>query len=353
MMLKKLLIVDDNSEIIDVVTEVLKDQFDEIISAASVEEAQKILNQEKFSFIVLDIRLETRNGAEVLKYLIESPKNENKKCPVLILSGFVTTEFAEKFSPRFAGVIMKPFNHEELLSAVKAGLLIKNHEDEIPDDEIPEAPCVLPFTIPELQQKVSNVLSVMRKNSKVKQLLIEIGIDRSADNYVMTHIGMLINISTAICMKLDWSNEKTLEKFVYASYLHDMTISHRSDLCRIHGSLFDVELLKDKLSIKEMKLIMDHPIEAANKVALLSEIPNDVESIIRYHHELPKGNGWPGKISHTKITPLATVFIVSHDLVDYILTNPNWALKDFIAKAKNKFKGQHFAKVLFALNEMD
>ena len=349
---KILFIIDDNSEIIDVVTEILKNQFDEVESAASVEEAQQKLNQTIYSFIILDIRLESRNGAEVLKHLMDNPENKNNKCPVLILSGFITTEFAEKFSPRFAGVLMKPFNHEELLSIVKTALIVESTDVENLDD-FPEASCVLPFTIPELQQKVSKVLEVMKKNTKIKQLFSELSIDRGADNYVMTHIGMLINISTAICMKLDWSNEKTLEKFVYASYLHDMAISHRSDLSRVSGSLFEVELLKDQISINEMKMIMDHPILAANKVATISEIPNDVEVIIRHHHELPKGNGWPGKITHTKITPLTTVFIVSHDLVDYILTNPSWVLKDFIAKAKNKFKGQHFAKVLFALNEMD
>ena len=352
MMERKLFIIDDNPEIIDVVTEILKDQFDEIISATSVEEAEIKLNQDVFSFIILDIRLASRNGAEVLKHLIDNPENENNKRRVLILSGVVTPEFAIKFSSRFAGVLMKPFEHDELLSIIQSAFFAKNSEDDTPDN-IPEAPCVLPFTSPELQHKVSKILDVMKKNAKIKQLFTELSIDRTADNYVMTHIGMLINISTAICMKLDWSNEKTLEKFVYASYLHDMSVSHRSDLCQVHGSLFEVELLKDKLSINEMKLIMDHPITAANKVASLSEIPNDVEIIIRHHHELPKGNGWPGKITHSKITPLTTVFIVSHDLVDYILTNPNWILKEFIAKAKTKFKGQHFAKVLFALNEMD
>ena len=344
---KRLLIIDDNSEIIDVVTEILKDQFDKVECAATVEEAQQKLNQTIYSFIILDIRLVSRNGGEVLKHLKDNPKNENNKCPVLILSGIISTEFAEKFSPRFAGVLMKPFNHDELVSMVKSAFV----KEDV--DDFPEAPCVLPFTIPELQHKVSKVLKEVKKNSKIKQLFTDLNIDRTADNYVMNHIGMLINISTAICMKLDWSNDKTLEKFVYASYLHDMAISHRSDLSRVNGSLFEVELLKDQFLSNEMKLIMDHPILAANKVATIPEIPNDVEIIIRHHHELPKGNGWPGKVTHSKITPLTTVFIVSHDLVDYILNNPNWVLKDFIAKARNKFKGQHFAKVLFALNEMD
>lgn len=349
---KVLLIVDDNREIIDVVQEILKDQFDRIEAAATVEEAQQKLNETVFSFMILDIKLEARNGAEVVKYLVENPENENNKCPVLILSGIINAQFAEKFGSRFAGVVMKPFNHEKLITMVKA-IMLNGKVDPDTSEDFPEAPCELPFSIPQLEQKVAKVLDVVKKNAKLKQLFADMAIDRSADNYVMSHIGMLINISTGICMKLEWSTEKTLEKFVFASYLHDMAISHRPELARVHGSMFEIELMQEKLSPNDLKIVMDHPTLAANKIATIPEIPPDVEMMIRQHHELPKENGWPAKLSHAKITPLATVFIVAHDLTDYIIDNPKWDLKDYMAKAKSKFKGPHFSKVLSALNEMN
>lgn len=348
---KILLIVDDSVEILDVVQEILKDQFDRIETATTVEEAQKKLNHDVFSFIILDIRLEARNGAEVVKYLMDNPENENGKCPVLILSGIINADFTEKFGSRFAGVVLKPFNHDKLVTMVKNAMLNGKAEPESSED-FPVAPCELPFPIPQLEQKVTKVLETVKKNSKLKQLFADMIIDRSADNYVMAHIGILINISTGICMKLDWSTDKTLEKFVFASYLHDMAISHKPDLARVHGSIFEVELLQDKISPSDMRLIMEHPILAANKIATIPEVPADVEMMVRHHHELPKENGWPSKIGHAKITPLATVFIVSHDLADYMMENPKWAIKDYMVKAKAKFKGQHFSKVLSALNEM-
>lgn len=348
---KVLLIVDDNQEIIDVVQEILKDQFDRIETAATVEEAQKKLNEQVFSFMILDIKLELRNGAEVVKYLVENPTNENNKCPVLILSGIINAQFAEKFGSRFAGVVMKPFNHDKLIAMVKT-ILINGKADPESSEDFPEAPCDLPFSIPQLEQKVAKVLESVKKNTKLKQLFADMNIDRSVDNYVMSHIGMVINISTGICMKLEWSTEKTLEKFVFAAYLHDMAISHRPDLARVHGSLFEIELMQEKLSASDLKIVMEHPTLAANKVATIPEVPPDVEMMIRQHHELPKENGWPNKLGHAKITPLATVFIVAHDLTDYIIDNPKWDLKDFMGKAKLKFKGPHFSKVLSALNEM-
>lgn len=348
---KVLLIVDDNQEILDVVQEILKDQFDRIETASTVEEAQLKLNNDVFSFIVLDIKLETRNGAEVVKYLIENPTNENGKCPVLILSGIINESFSEKFGSRFAGVVMKPFNHDKLIAMVKA-ILLNGKADPESSEDFPEAPCVLPFPIPQIEQKVAKVLEGVKKNPKLKQLFADMNIDRGTDNYVMSHIGMLINVSTCICMKLEWSTDKTLEKFVFASYLHDMAISHRPELARVHGSTFELELMAVPLSPADLKIVMDHPTLAANHVATIPEVPADVEMMIRQHHELPKENGWPAKLSHAKITPLATVFIVSHDLTDYIIDNPKWDLKDYIVKARSKFKGPHFSKVLSALNDM-
>lgn len=348
---KLLLIVDDSVEILDVVQEILKDQFDRVETAATVEEAQQKLNHDVFSFIILDIRLETRNGAEVVKYLMDNPENENGKCPVLILSGIINADFTEKFGSRFAGVVLKPFNHDKLISMVKNAMINGKADPESSEDFL-VAPCELPFPIPQLEQKVTKVLETVKKNAKLKQLFADMNIDRSANNYIMAHIGMLINISTALCVKLDWSTDKTLEKFVFAAYLHDMAISHRPDLARVHGSNFEVELLQDKMTPNEMKLIIEHPTLAANKIATIPEVPADVEMMVRQHHELPKENGWPSKVGHTKITPLATVFIVSHDLTDYMMENSKWTIKDYMVKAKAKFKGQHFAKVLSALNEL-
>lgn len=226
---KVLLIVDDSPEIVDVVTEILQNQFDRIVSATSVEEAKQKLNDTVFSLMILDIKLDSKNGAEVVKYLIDNPKNENNKCPVFILSGIITAEFAEKFGTRFAGVVMKPFDHQKLLTMVKNVLLLGTSEPQNSED-FPEAPCELPFPIPELEHKVKKVLSGVKKNGKLKQLFAEMNIDRSDNNYILVHIGMLINIATAISIKLEWISDKTLEKFVYASYLHDMAISHRPDL---------------------------------------------------------------------------------------------------------------------------
>jgi response regulator RpfG family c-di-GMP phosphodiesterase len=353
---KRLLIIDDNKEIVEVAGEILLDLFDVVESANTVDQAISLLQNQTYSFIVLDINLEGRNGAEVIKYLVENPENSNKEVPFVIISGMITPQFVERNRQRFAGILMKPFAHNELRVIVENNLNgVKVETEAVPAgptiDEIPYLKCNLPFPIIQLEQRVNKVLDQVRKSSKLKQLFSDLKIDRTGDNYIITHIGMLINIATGICIQMEWNTDKTLEKFVYAAYLHDMALSERPDLAKI-TTFAQLESLKDKLSAVDYKLVFEHPNIAARSIDNMREIPQDVQLIIKQHHELPKEDGFPAKCSFQKITPLSTVFIIAHDLTEFILANQKWTMEDYIKKSKSKFKGIHFSKILSSLSDI-
>jgi response regulator RpfG family c-di-GMP phosphodiesterase len=357
---KYLLIVEDNPDISSVIEEVLGELFTNVIHAYTVDSAKLMLAQYDFSFIILDILLEKRNGAEVLKYLQDKPDNYNVKTPVAIISGMVTTEFIERNIKKYAGIFSKPFDHDILRTLVECELdkQVVNEEvvsqsngvaNEDSQDEIPRIKYDLPFPIEQLEEKVEKVLEQVKKNSKLKALFSQLKINRNKDNYVLAHIGVLINVATAIATQMDWNSDKTLEKFVYAAYLHDMVLQNRPDLARIKDT-FHLELIKESLSPEDYKLVLDHPIIAAKVIDEMGEIPQDVGMLVRQHHELPKENGFPAKLPHMKIVPLASIFIVAHDMTHYILENPKWTVDDYLAKVK--FRGGHFNKVISALNSM-
>ncbi len=346
---KILLIVDDNPEIIEVVQELLCGLFDKVVTAATVEIAQQKLNEFVFSTMVLDINLENRNGAEIVKFLLDNPENQNNNCPVVILSGIINSNFIERNKQRFAGIMMKPFDSNQLVELISN---ILNGKIEAFYEEIPVPECAMPFPVPQLQEKVNKVMEQVKKNNKLKQLFSELKIDRTGNDFLMVHVGMLINISTGILAKLQWNTDKTLEKFVYAAYLHDMALSDRPDLAQIKGTAIELELMKDSMDPRDFKLLFEHANLAAKKIDEIPEIPPDVGIMVKQHHELPKENGFPGRLPFGKITPLSTVFIVSHDMVNYILANPKWTVKDYVAITKTKFRGPHFAKVMAALNEL-
>lgn len=354
---KMLLIIDDNVEIIDIVTEIIGDLFDKVLTAKTVEMAISKLSENQFAFVILDINLEGRNGAEVIKFLVDTPSNPNKSVPFVIVSGIITPQFVQKHNQRFAGVLMKPFEHDELRSIAENVLLGKPlplppalpAEPKL--DDIPFLKCNLPFSILQLEKRVSKVMDGIRKNPRLKELFSKMKNVSPNEDYIFQHIGMLINISTGICIELEWNTDKTLEKFVFASYLHDMGLSDRPDLAKIN-SFEELESKKEVLSEVEYKLVLEHPNIAERSLEGLREVPPDVALIIKQHHELPKGTGYPSKLTFQKISPLSSVFIVSHDLTEYILANPKWIMSNYITIARSKFRGSHFIKILSALDNL-
>jgi HD-GYP domain-containing protein (c-di-GMP phosphodiesterase class II) len=113
-----------------------------------------------------------------------------------------------------------------------------------------------------------------------------------------------------------------------------------------------LEVLKDTLTEDDYRIVFEHPNIAAKTIAGMNEIPPDVEMMIRQHHELPNQTGFPSKCGFQKITAFSAVFIVAHNLADYILENPKWSMEEFIVKYKSRLHGSHFSKIMRALPEM-
>jgi len=118
------------------------------------------------------------------------------------------------------------------------------------------------------------------------------------------------------------------------------------------NSFEELESKKEVLSEVEYKLVLEHPNIAERSLEGMREVPPDVALIIKQHHELPKGTGYPSKLTFQKISPLSSVFIVSHDLTEYILANPKWTMSNYITIARSKFRGSHFIKILSALDNL-
>jgi response regulator RpfG family c-di-GMP phosphodiesterase len=360
---KRLLIVDDDIDIVGIIFDFLTDLFDSIDVAYSVEEAIALLAQYSYAIILLDINLQNRNGAEVVKYIKENADNMNKTASIVIVSGIMTPQFKDIYADRFAGLLMKPFDESELTKIVRDLLIAKNllsendlvHEaapvEVESGDDIPKVKCIGPFPIAELEIKVEQVMKQIAKSAKLKQLFKFLKIDRNASSYVPAHIGLIINISSAICEKMDWNSSKTLEKFVYAAYLHDMSLAHRPDLAHI-TTILKLEAQGETLSKEDYDLIFEHPNTAANLIFEMDEIPPDVDVMIRQHHELPHESGFPEKCALQKITALSAVFIVAHHLADYIIENTHWKMEDFIAVNKDKLHGSHFTKIMRLLVDL-
>jgi response regulator RpfG family c-di-GMP phosphodiesterase len=295
-MIKKLLIVDDNVDLVSLLYDIFEDLFDIIETAYEVEEACQTLTQNTFSVVLLDINLNNRNGAEVVKFVQDAESNSNKNTPFVIMSGIITPKFIDQYKDRFAAIFMKPYDNVELKKTIEEILVSTGNEEsnspEQASEEIPDLKYSGPFSVDALKEQVDQVMIQVKKSPKLKQLFRQAKIDRNADNYILTHIGMIVNISAAICIKMDWGSDKTLEKFVYCAYLHDMALATRPELARIN-TFEKLEVLKDTLTEDDYRIVFEHPNIAAKTIAGMNEIPPDVEMMIRQHHEMPNQSGFP------------------------------------------------------------
>lgn len=117
-MKKKILIVDDEPEIIDIVKKMLRDKY-EVIEAYDGEECYKKAKEEKPDLILLDILMPKMNGWETLRKIKED--EELKDIPVSMLTALPLTPDDTKDKPidKIENYIVKPFTRETLLKKIE------------------------------------------------------------------------------------------------------------------------------------------------------------------------------------------------------------------------------------------
>ncbi len=118
-MAKKILIVDDEPDILDLATVRLKKLGYEILEAVDAEGALAILQKDTCDLILLDLLLPRLQGDELCKKLKSDDKF--KHIPIILFTASATrTSLPEKIKEMGADdCIMKPFEPEELLGKIK------------------------------------------------------------------------------------------------------------------------------------------------------------------------------------------------------------------------------------------
>lgn len=112
-----ILVVDDDSNLLEILKEGLEDFSFDVVTASNGVEARQIISSSKIDCLVTDITMPEMNGVELVTFL----RGEDNNIPVFFITGYMdySREVLNSFKPK--AVIFKPFDIEE------AALLIKNH----------------------------------------------------------------------------------------------------------------------------------------------------------------------------------------------------------------------------------
>ena len=115
----KILIIDDEDVLQDVLTSLLRREGYSTLSARSGEEGLAILQQEEVDLVLLDLMLPGISGKEVL----EKIRHSHPEQVIIVITAFSSIEGAIEAMQRGAfHYIPKPFKNEEVLLTIKNGL---------------------------------------------------------------------------------------------------------------------------------------------------------------------------------------------------------------------------------------
>ncbi|MGA2092939.1 MAG: response regulator [Sedimentisphaerales bacterium] len=114
---KKILIVDDNADLVRITGAFLEGHGYNVVSASDVAEAIKAVQKEKPDLVILDVAMPGGDGLNVLKRLNASnPKN---MIPVIVVTGMEARAKAEAFANGAVDFYLKPVNMDTLLECIR------------------------------------------------------------------------------------------------------------------------------------------------------------------------------------------------------------------------------------------
>ena len=113
---KRVLCADDNSGILEEITEILDIFFEDVVGVSDGEKALEEATENFYDILIFDISMPIMDGLEAVKKIRE----KNKKIPVIILSAHTEQEYLWRaVDLKITKYLTKPFNKNELIEALR------------------------------------------------------------------------------------------------------------------------------------------------------------------------------------------------------------------------------------------
>jgi CheY-like chemotaxis protein len=114
---KKILIVDDDTNIVEFLETLFQDNGYLTVTAQNAQEGLEVAKKELPDLITLDLEMPGEWGPRFYRKMSQDPNLKNT--PVIVVSGLSGSEHA---IGKAVAVVTKPFDHDELLKIVKETL---------------------------------------------------------------------------------------------------------------------------------------------------------------------------------------------------------------------------------------
>lgn len=117
-MMKRILIIDDDEELCEELSEILKEEGFDTDCAFTPADGEHLLKANKYDILILDFKLPQMSGIDFLKKVEEEVKNKK----VFMISGSLSIKNLideQNLSHLVSGVFAKPFDINKLLKELK------------------------------------------------------------------------------------------------------------------------------------------------------------------------------------------------------------------------------------------
>jgi DNA-binding response OmpR family regulator len=113
----RVLLVDDEEELRELIAFELRDEGFDVMEAGSGNDAIEILGTSKFEFVISDIRMPRGDGVKLLKWIVESLR---LRPIVFLMTGFAEVSREEVIKMGAKELLEKPFTVRGLVAQLKA-----------------------------------------------------------------------------------------------------------------------------------------------------------------------------------------------------------------------------------------
>jgi response regulator RpfG family c-di-GMP phosphodiesterase len=296
---KRILVVDDEPEIRDVLCELLSDDY-ECLAAASAEEALESFRAGRFELVISDIMMSGMSGLEMVPYVhADSPQTV-----VVMISGVQTIESAiETLRVGAFDYIMKPFDLRQVEAAVERAIEHHTllHEKQLYENHLQE---LVKQRTAELDRALESLEGAYRSTLKALAAALE---TRDAETH--GHSERVVSFSLRLGRECGLNDEQ-LKRLEFGALLHDIgKIGVPDAILRKPAKLTDEEWIR----------MREHPMHG-QQILRGIEFLQGATNVVGQHHEKWDGTGYPMGLRGEAIDLNARIFSVA-DTFDAITSD--------------------------------
>ncbi len=303
----------------------------------------------------------TVNKAQILKFThyptdIYLRLSHSKIVKIFNREDEVDRELVHKYAAsKEALLLVKTLDHKSFIENIRNQLKLSskkiksldfNQKLQLSVSECHLVAQVLPlFTVDEnfmgvMNDLLNHVFDVVRDSSSLTQILGKKGPLTNKEKKLSTAL-----VSTILAKKHMKADHNELGKLIIASFFCDISLDQNG------VKPLDLEEASSFTYLKQAKLkYLNHPNESVDFVSRFINMNLDASAIIREHHELPDGSGYPKQLREMDLHPLSRIFITASYVVDFISDKSDQlpTPEEVIIAARRKFD-PHFSDILISL----